>query len=65
MSEKFFDSNNLDAWEKAAAKQSPGGDISNLVWNTPEGLAVKALYTKADVEASTARSRRSTCRNDG
>ena len=50
MSEKFFDSNNLDAWEKAAAKQSPGGDISNLVWNTPEGLAVKALYTKADVE---------------
>jgi methylmalonyl-CoA mutase len=49
MSEKFFDSNNLDAWEKAAAKQSPGGDIGNLVWNTPEGLAVKALYTKADV----------------
>ncbi len=50
MSEKFFDSNNLDAWEKAAAKQSPGGDVGNLVWNTPEGLAVKALYTKADVE---------------
>ena len=50
MSEKFFDSNNLDAWEKAAAKQSPGGDVNNLVWNTPEGLAVKALYTKADVE---------------
>ena len=45
MSEKFFDSNNLDAWEKAAAKQSPGGDTGNLVWNTPEGLAVKALYT--------------------
>ena len=43
MSEKFFDSNNLDAWEKAAAKQSPGGDVGNLVWNTPEGLAVKAL----------------------
>src|SRR5574343_1853374 len=50
MSEKFFDSNNLDAWEKAAAKQAPGGDVANLVWNTPEGLAVKALYTKADVE---------------
>lgn len=50
MSEKFFDSNNLDAWEKAAAKQSPGGDVNNLVWNTPEGLAVKALYTKKDVE---------------
>ena len=49
MSEKFFDSNNLDAWAKAAAKQSPGGDVGNLVWNTPEGLAVKALYSKADV----------------
>ena len=31
MSEKFFDSNNLDVWEKAAAKQSPGGDVNNLV----------------------------------
>jgi len=50
MSEKFFDSNNLDVWEKAAAKQSPGGDVNNLVWNTPEGLKVKALYTKQDVE---------------
>ena len=50
MSDKFFDSNNLDAWEKSAAKHSPGGDVKNLNWNTPEGLAVKPLYTKADVE---------------
>ena len=50
MSEKFFDSNNLDAWEKSAAKHSPGGDVKNLSWNTPEGLAVKPLYTKSDVE---------------
>ncbi len=50
MSEKFFDSNNLDAWKKSAAKHSPGGDASNLNWKTPEGLAVKPLYTKADVE---------------
>ena len=27
MSEKVFDSNNLDTWEKAAAKHSPGGDF--------------------------------------
>ncbi|HRE17269.1 MAG TPA: methylmalonyl-CoA mutase family protein, partial [Rhodocyclaceae bacterium] len=39
----------MDAWKKAAAKQSPGGDVKNLVWKTPEGLEVKALYTKADV----------------
>ncbi|MGE5491970.1 MAG: methylmalonyl-CoA mutase [Actinomycetota bacterium] len=50
MSENFFNSNNLDAWEKAAAKQAPGGDIQNLNWVTPEGLTVKPLYTKKDVE---------------
>ena len=50
MSEKFFDSNNLDAWEKAAAKHSPAGDVKNLNWITPEGLTVKPLYTKSDVE---------------
>jgi methylmalonyl-CoA mutase len=50
MSEKFFDSNNLEVWEKAAAKQAPGGDINNLVWHTPEGLQVKALYTKKDID---------------
>jgi methylmalonyl-CoA mutase len=49
MSEKFMDSKNLDAWEKAATKHSPGGDVKNLNWNTPEGLVVKPLYTKADV----------------
>ena len=51
MSEKFIDSSHLDVWEKAAAKQSPGGDVNNLVWNTPEGLKVKALYTKKDVDS--------------
>ena len=49
MTEKVSDSSNLDAWEKAAAKHSPGGDAKNLNWITPEGLAVKPLYTKADV----------------
>ncbi|HRP66623.1 MAG TPA: methylmalonyl-CoA mutase family protein, partial [Thauera sp.] len=38
----------LEAWNKAAAKHSPGGDISKLNWITPEGLVVKPLYTKAD-----------------
>ncbi len=39
----------LDAWNKAAAKSAPGGDVSKLNWITPEGLTVKPLYTKADV----------------
>jgi methylmalonyl-CoA mutase len=41
---------NLDAWTKAAAKHAPEGRIENLDWITPEGLTVKPLYTKADVE---------------
>ncbi|WP_153115945.1 methylmalonyl-CoA mutase [Rhodocyclus tenuis] len=44
-----FDSTQLDAWKKAAAKSAPGGDVDALTWVTPEGLAVKPLYTKADV----------------
>jgi methylmalonyl-CoA mutase len=40
----------LDVWAKAAAKSAPGGDVSALNWVTPEGLVVKPLYTRADVE---------------
>jgi len=40
----------LDAWAKAAAKAAPEGDLSRLNWNTPDGLVVKPLYTKADTE---------------
>jgi len=39
----------MDAWKKAAAKHAPDGDIEKLNWVTPEGIAVKPLYTKADV----------------
>ena len=39
----------LDAWTKAAAKSAPDGDVAKLNWNTPDGLVVKPLYTKADV----------------
>ena len=40
----------LEAWAKAATKAAPGGDPAKLDWITPEGLRVKPLYTKADVE---------------
>jgi methylmalonyl-CoA mutase len=43
-------SDNLDAWQKAAAKSAPAGDVDALNWITPEGLSVKPLYTKKDVE---------------
>jgi methylmalonyl-CoA mutase len=49
MSEKLPDSSDLGAWEKAAAK-SARGDVSSLNWVTPEGITVKPLYTRRDVD---------------
>ncbi|MCL2830191.1 MAG: methylmalonyl-CoA mutase [Betaproteobacteria bacterium] len=44
------DSPNLERWLKAAAKAAPGGDVNALNWTTPEGIVVKPLYTRADLE---------------
>jgi methylmalonyl-CoA mutase len=44
-----YPQSDLDAWNKAAAKHAPGGDVARLNWVTPEGIAVKPLYTRADV----------------
>src|SRR5271165_1135431 len=49
MSEKLANSTDLGVWEKAAAK-SARGDVSSLNWVTPDGITVKPLYTKRDVE---------------
>ncbi len=40
----------LETWAKAAAKSAPEGDVRRLDWHTPEGIAVKPLYTKIDIE---------------
>ena len=40
----------LAAWAEAAAKSAPGGDVNRLNWKTPEGIDIKPLYTRADVE---------------
>lgn len=47
--DRLLDSQSLDAWRAAAAKSAPGGDVDALTWRTPEGIAVKPLYTAADV----------------
>jgi methylmalonyl-CoA mutase len=39
------------AWADAASKDLKGADPADLVWETPEGIAVKPLYTAADLEA--------------
>ncbi|SMP78864.1 hypothetical protein SAMN06296065_1121, partial [Novosphingobium panipatense] len=36
----------FESWQAAAAKEVKGKD---LTWNTPEGIAVKPLYTAEDV----------------
>lgn len=43
-----FQSATLEAWAKAAAKSAPGGNVEALNWITPDGIAVKPLYTAAD-----------------
>src|SRR5438105_566076 len=40
----------LAAWRKAAAKSAPGGDVDALNWVTPDGIAVKPLYTAQDTQ---------------
>jgi methylmalonyl-CoA mutase len=40
----------LAAWQKAAAKSAPNGDVNALNWQTPDGIVVKPLYTVADAQ---------------
>jgi methylmalonyl-CoA mutase len=40
----------LDRWRDLAAKDLKGADPETLTWETPEGIAVKPLYTAADLE---------------
>jgi methylmalonyl-CoA mutase len=39
----------LSKWRELAAKELKGADPDSLTWNTLEGIAVKPLYTQADV----------------
>ena len=41
----------LDAWRALAAKELKGKSADRLTWQTPEGIAVKALYTAEDLAA--------------
>jgi methylmalonyl-CoA mutase len=45
-----FKTASLSDWEKAAIKSAPGGDLGALNWHTPDGIAVKPLYTAEDVK---------------
>ncbi len=40
----------LDDWRALASKELKGAEPETLTWQTPEGVAVKPLYTAADLE---------------
>jgi methylmalonyl-CoA mutase len=50
MTERLLNSSDLDSWTKVAAKSAPGGNPAALDWATPEGITVKPLYTKRDLD---------------
>jgi methylmalonyl-CoA mutase len=40
-----------EAWRKLASKELRDQTVDSLLWKTPEGLAIKPLYTAADLES--------------
>ncbi len=40
----------MKEWTEAVAKELKGRSVDELVWETPEGIPVKALYTADDLE---------------
>ncbi len=40
----------LEAWRELAARQLRGRNPDELIWETPEGIPVKPLYSAADLE---------------
>jgi len=40
----------LDQWRVLAGKELGGRDPDSLIWQTPEGIAVKPLYTRRDLD---------------
>jgi len=40
----------LKQWQELAEKQMKGKSVDSLVWNTPEGIPVKPIYTAEDLE---------------
>ena len=40
----------FEDWQALVTKQMKGKSADDLTWHTPEGIDIKALYTKADTE---------------
>ena len=50
---KKFPKGSLDDWRALASKECKGRSPDELTWDTPEGIAVKPLYTPDDLEGLT------------
>jgi methylmalonyl-CoA mutase len=42
--------NDPSAWEALVQRETKGKTVADLTWQTPEGIAVKPLYTSADLD---------------
>ena len=40
----------IEQWKQLVEKESKGKKAEHYIWNSPEGIPVKALYTKEDTE---------------
>ena len=47
--EPNYPRHDVDEWQELAGGELKGTDPASLVWETPEGLPVKPLYTEADL----------------
>ena len=45
-----FSKKTLDDWQELAVKECKGKPLEALTWETPEGIAVKPLYTAEDLQ---------------
>jgi methylmalonyl-CoA mutase len=45
-----FPKQTLDDWQALAGKECKGKPLKELIWDTPEDIAVKPLYTAEDLE---------------
>jgi len=46
-----FPKKTLEDWQELARKESRGKPLEELTWHTPEGIAVKPLYTADDLKS--------------
>ena len=45
-----FPKRSFEDWTALAAKELAGKGVESLAWQTPEGIAIKPLYTASDLE---------------